>query len=251
MKIVAVTQARYGSTRLPAKVLKTVGDKTLLEIHLERILKSQKISKLIVATTIEPQSINIENIARKKGLKCYKGSINDVLDRFYNAVLPEAPDYVVRITSDCPLIDYRVIDKVIEECIDTDCDYVSNTLFPTFPDGTDVEVFKYSALEKAHKEAILKSDREHVTPYIWRNSSAKGGNIFTSKNFSNDIDMSSYRITVDTQEDFDVIKALIESLGTERPWQDYIKYLDNNPAIRDLNSNHTRNEGYAKSLLND
>lgn len=251
MKIVAVTQARYGSTRLPAKVLKKVGDQTLLDIHLKRILRSKNISKLIVATTVEPQSSIIEEIAHLHGLDCYKGSVDNVLERFYLAVSPEKPDYVVRVTSDCPLIDPDIIDSVINECVKNDYDYCSNTMFPTFPDGVDVEVFKYSALKRAYEEATLKSDKEHVTPYIWRNSTAKGGNLFRSYNFSNNEDFSSYRITVDTREDFDVIKSLIEALGSDKDWKSYVKYLDAHPEIKDQNSNHTRNEGYAKSLLND
>src|SRR5687768_3919180 len=105
MKILAVTQARYGSTRLPGKVLKKVGDKTLLALHLERAQRSKKINGLVVATTVEPEAAEIEKIALARGCRVYKGSVSDVLDRFYQAVRTEAPDYVVRITSDCPLID--------------------------------------------------------------------------------------------------------------------------------------------------
>ena len=251
MNIIAVTQARYGSTRLPAKVLKEVNGKTLLQIHLERILKSELISSLVVATTDEDGSSAIIDIANRIGLRSYKGSINDVLERFYFAVKDEAPDYVVRVTSDCPLIDPIVIDAVVKCCLDTNADYVSNTLNPTFPDGVDVEIFKFSALQKAYFNATLKSDREHVTPYIWRNSTVKGGEIFTSVNYANGEDLSKYRITVDTQEDFEVIASLIKELGTDKTWLEYINYLEMHPEIKELNSNHTRNEGYAKSLLND
>lgn len=166
MKIVAVTQARYSSTRLPAKVLKKVGDETLLDIHLQRVLKATKITTLVVATTIEDGSDEIVRVARRNGIECYRGSINDVLGRFYFAVKDMSPDYVVRVTSDCPLIDPHVIDHVITTCISAGCDYASNTLKPTYPDGIDTEVFRFSALERAYNEALLKSEREHVTPYI-------------------------------------------------------------------------------------
>ena len=162
MKIVAVTQARYGSTRLPAKVLKKVGDETLLDIHLQRILKATKITTLVVATTIEEGSDEIVRVAQRNGIGCYRGSINDVLERFYFAVKDMSPDYVVRVTSDCPLIDPHVIDHVITTCISAGCDYASNTLKPTYPDGIDTEVFRFSALERAYNEALLKSEREHV-----------------------------------------------------------------------------------------
>lgn len=251
MKIVAVTQARYGSTRLPAKVLKRVGGETLLDIHLHRILKSSKISSLIVATTVEAGSDEIVRIAKRNGVGCYRGSVNDVLERFYFAVKDLCPDYVVRLTSDCPLIDPQVIDYVITTCITTGCDYASNTLKPTYPDGMDAEVFRFSALEKAYYEAALKSEREHVTPYIKKNSSFNGGSLFTSINVESVIDYSGYRITVDTQEDFEVIKRLLENVGKEADWMEYIKYLDSNKDIKVLNGDHKRDEGYIKSLLND
>lgn len=251
MKIIAVTQARYGSTRLPAKVLKEVNGETLLETHLKRILKSDMITGLVVATTTEDGSDKIVKIAEKLNLPSYRGSVNDVLDRFFQAVVNEKPDYVVRITSDCPLIDSKIIDEVIRLGIDSDCDYISNTLDPTYPDGMDCECFKFSALEKAWKEATLKSDREHVTPYIWRNSSYKGGNLFKSICKKNDRDLSSIRMTVDNIEDFEVIKALIDALGTDKSCKEYVEYLNNHKELANLNSSYKRNEGYAKSLLND
>lgn len=251
MKIVAVTQARYGSTRLTAKVLKRVGEDTLLDIHLQRILKSKLISKLLVATTIEEGSEEIVRIAKVNGVDCYRGSIDDVLERFYFAVKSLAPDYVVRITSDCPLIDPDVIDRVVDECVESGVDYASNTLNPTFPDGIDVEVFKFAALEEAFNKAELKSEREHVTPYIKKNSSFNGGILFSSINIEASFDCSEYRITVDTQEDFEVIKALIENVGKDKGWEEYVKYLNCNINLVNVNSNNKRDEGYIKSLLND
>jgi len=251
MKVLAITQARYGSSRLPAKILKEVNGKTLLEIHLERILKSKLISKLKVATTIEDGADIIVGIASKLKVESYKGSIDDVLQRFYETAKPESPDYVVRLTSDCPLIDPAVIDKVIKVCIETESDYASNTLSPTYPDGVDVEVFRFSALEKAYNEVALKSDKEHVTPYIWRNSTFKGGKLFKSVNVENSVDYSRSRITVDTIEDFLLVKALIENLGTEKSFIEYVGYLENHKKIKVLNNQHARNEGYDKSLLND
>lgn len=251
MKILAITQARYGSTRLPAKILKKVNGMTLLEIHLRRILKSELITKLKVATTNEEGAGYIVDVADKLGVECFKGSIDDVLERFYKTAEPECPDYVVRLTSDCPLIDPEIIDRVIQKCIDSGCDYVSNTLDPTFPDGIDTEVFKFSALIKAYDGAKLKSEREHVTPYIWKNSSFKGGTIFTSDNYYNTEDMSAERITVDTPEDFELIRRVVEALGIDCPYTDYIKYLSNEKDIRALNQHFNRNEGYDKSIKND
>ncbi|WP_455674540.1 cytidylyltransferase domain-containing protein [Phocaeicola sp.] len=251
MKVLAITQARYGSTRLPAKVLKEVNGLTLLEIHLHRILQSKLISKLKVATTIEDGAEYIIRIANKVGVDYYKGSVDDVLDRFYQTAKPEKPDYVVRITSDCPLIDSTIIDKTIKACIDSGSDYASNTIVPSYPDGMDVEVFKFTALEKAWTEATLKSEREHVTPYIWKNSTVKGGLLFSSISVENDVDWSAERITVDTPEDFELVKDLIEGLGIEKNCKDYVEYLNVHKEIKAINQHYTRNEGYDKSIKND
>lgn len=251
MKIVAVTQARYGSSRLPGKVLKEVNGKTLLSIHLKRVSASKKINKLIVATTTEPEAKLIEEIAIENNCSVYKGSLNDVLDRYYQAVKDEKPDYVVRITSDCPLIDAIIIDNVIGHCIEHELDYCSNTLEPGFPDGMDVEVFRFGALERAWKEACLQSDREHVTPYIWRNSTAKGGNIFESCNYQPKEDYSAIRLTVDTSNDLELINQLILDAGDSASWQDYVQYLNENQHLLTINNISQRNEGFMKSLQHD
>lgn len=253
MKILAITQARYGSTRLPAKILKEVNGMTLLEIHLRRILQSKLISKLKIATTGEEGAKYIVEVADKVGVEYYKGSVDDVLERFYGAAAPEKPDYVVRLTSDCPLIDAAVIDDILEYAISHDCDYV-RTDAASYPDGLDTEVMKFSALEKAYNEAQLKSEREHVTPYIWKNGTAEGGTLFKSYKFPNPVgnfNANDYRITIDEPEDFEVIKALIENLGIELGWKEYIDYLLSHKELYAINSRFTYNEGYAKSLQND
>lgn len=251
MKIIAVTQARVGSTRLPAKILKEVNGMTLLETHLKGILKSRRITSLKVATTNEEESERIVSIADKVGAEAYQGSVNDVLDRFYQTVKNEKPDYVIRLTSDCPLIDASIIDQVIDLAVNSGADYVSNTLNVTYPDGMDCECFKFSALEKAWKEATLKSDREHVTPYIWRNSTMKGGEIFRSECLQNGEDWSDVRITVDTPEDFEVIKSILEELGPGKKCEEYVEFIKRHKEISDINSSLGRNEGYEKSLKQD
>lgn len=253
MKVLAITQARYGSTRLPAKILKEVNGITLLEYHLKRLLKSSKIDKLKIATTGEDGSKFIVEIADKLGIGYHKGSVDDVLSRFYDTAKDENPEYVVRLTSDCPLIDPEVVDQLIEFAINSDYDYVS-TDAESFPDGLDVEVFKFSALERAYKEANLKSEREHVTPYIWKNGTACGGTLFKSFKFKNpagDYNANDHRITLDEPEDFEVIKNLIEVLGPDRPWLDYINFLVSHKDIYEINSRFGNNEGYAKSVKND
>ena len=251
MKIIAVTQARVGSTRLPAKILKEVNGETLLETHLKRILQSKRITSLKVATTNEEGSERIVSIADRVGVEAYKGSVNDVLDRFYQTVKDENPDYVVRLTSDCPLIDATIIDQIIDMAVRSGVDYASNTLDVTYPDGMDCECFRFSALERAWKEATVKSDREHVTPYIWRNSTMKGGSLFRSECLINGEDWSDIRITVDTPEDFDVIKSIIEELGPDKNCAEYVQFIKRHKEISDINSSFARNEGYEKSLKQD
>ena len=254
MKVLAITQARYGSTRLPAKILKEVNGQTLLEIHLKRILQSKTIDKLKIATTDEEGSKFIVEVADKVGVEYYKGSVDDVLSRFYGTAESEKPDYVIRLTSDCPLIDPYVIDKVVTFALEhPEYDYV-HTDPKSFPDGLDTEVMKFSAIEKAYNEANLKSEREHVTPYIWKNGTAEGGTIFNTYNFPNpmgDYNADEYRVTIDEPEDFEVIKALIENLGTGKNWKEYIDYLLEHKELYALNSKFSNNEGYAKSIAND
>ena len=254
MKVLAITQARYGSTRLPAKILKEVNGITLLEIHLHRILQSKTINQLKIATTGEDGSKYIVEVADKVGVGYHKGSVDDVLSRFYDTAAPEKPDYVIRLTSDCPLIDSNVIDSVVTFAIEhPEYDYV-RTQAASFPDGLDTEVMKFSALEKAFNEATLKSEREHVTSYIWKNGSADGGTIYKTFNFPNPAgkyDANEYRITIDEPEDFEVIKTLIENLGVEKGWKDYIDYLIKHKDLYSINSKFANNEGYAKSVAND
>jgi spore coat polysaccharide biosynthesis protein SpsF (cytidylyltransferase family) len=247
VKITAITQARTGSTRLPGKILMKVGDITLLELHLKRVLSSAKINEVIVATTTNKEDLEVVEIANRLRIKSYQGSENDVLDRFYQALQSSVPDYVVRVTSDCPLIDPKLIDKVIEYTIEHKLDYCSNTLDPHYPDGQDVEVFRFASLKQAWEQAKLTSEREHVTPYIWKNSSFKGGSIFLSDNFKEDLSFGHLRMTVDEREDFKVITEVVNTLGTEKTWLDYAEFLERN-AVRLLNENITRNEGYTKSL---
>ncbi len=254
MNIVAIIQARMTSSRLPGKILMEVNGKSLLEINLGRISKSKQIDSLILATTDLTTDDKTEALARQLGINVYRGSENDVLDRFYQALqgLKQKPKYVVRLTADCPLIDATLIDKIIRYTIENQLDYCSNTLLPTYPDGQDAEVFKYECLEKAWQEATLSSEREHVTPYIWKNSTFKGGSLFLSKNYSdNNANYSAIRMTVDEPADFDVISRIIKHLGTDKSWVEYTEYLLQNEAIKALNETIARNQGYEKSIKQD
>jgi len=242
--ILAITQARTGSTRLPGKVLMKIGEKSLLEIHLQRVLRSKKITNLVVATTIETNDIEIVSIAKKMKLHSFRGSVEDVLDRFYKVALPYQPTWVVRITSDCPLIDPELIDEVIDFAISRDLDYCSNTLIENYPDGQDIEVMKFTSLEIAWFNATKSYQREHVTPFIIENSTFRGGEMFVSDNFPAKENFGDVRLTVDQEADYILIKQIITNIGFEKSWLDYANYYRINPALRSLNENLIRNEGF-------
>lgn len=250
IKTVLISQARVGSTRLPGKVLKEIGNQSLLQIHLNRLKKCSRVSKIIVATTIMEIDTIIYDKAIEWGYDAFRGSEFDVLDRFYQSVKNEKADWIVRVTSDCPLIDPNLIDEVIAFVQENDKDYGSNVLIENFPDGQDIEIFKFSALKKAWEEAKLLSDREHVTTYIRNNSDYKGGSLFSAINYQCYKDFSNIRMTVDEQSDFDLIEIVIQKLGTSKSWIEYVNFIIENDLVK-MNDQIIRNEGLLKSLKKD
>lgn len=236
-KVVVISQSRTGSTRLPKKVLKKIGNITMLEIHLERVLMVKYASEIILATTDNKKDDIIELIGQRKGVKVYRGSENDVLDRYYQAAKISKADVIVRITSDCPLIDPKLIDNLIQEHLKNKKDFTSNIIDRFFPDGLDVEICSFAALEKAWKEAKEQKDREHVTYYIWQNSDLLGKSIFTAHNVitADNVNYSDFRLTLDYTEDFQLFELLIAKLGFNRPWLDYVFFLQQHPEVRALN----------------
>ena len=250
LNTILVTQARTGSTRLPGKILKEVGGKSLLQIHLERLKKCKEVSKIIVATTDKPEDEIIYKKTIDLGIVASKGSEQNVLDRFYQAVKNDKPDWIVRLTSDCPLIDPKLVDDIILFVQNEDVDYGANILIENFPDGQDVEVFKFSALELAWKNAKLSSDKEHVTPYIRKNSDFNGGSLFSAVNFSCHSDYSKTRMTVDEISDLELITILINDLGTDKTWLEYTNHIIKND-LNKINNSIIRNEGLLKSIKND
>lgn len=247
--IAAIIQARSGSTRLPAKVLKEIQGETLLAHVIRRVQAIKKVDKVIIATTVNAGDDSILKIAEQCQVPCSRGSENDVLERYYEAAKKFGVKTIVRITADCPLIDPVVADQVIACFLKGGFDYVSNTLTPTFPDGLDVEVFSFAALEKAFKDAKKTSEREHVTPYIWGNPE-----IFKTGNYINKEDLSDLRWTVDTPADFEFIKTVYQHLyqpGKIFLMNDVLQLLSQKPEIETLNSGQTRNEGYSASLAKE
>lgn len=247
--ILAIIQARMGATRLPGKVLLDLNGKTVLERVIERVLSASLIDEVMVATTGEEQDRPIIALCHKNGVACYGGSESDVLDRFYQAAVRRGPDHVVRITADCPLIDPAIIDEVIKRHLAANADYTSNTLEETFPDGEDVEVFSFSALQEAWRDASLVSEREHVTPYIRKN-----GGQFKLVNVANGVDLSAKRWTLDRPEDYRFISGIYQRLGQLGPlfgMASILSLLKREPGLEMLNQGIQRNEGYARSLQED
>jgi spore coat polysaccharide biosynthesis protein SpsF (cytidylyltransferase family) len=249
MKATAIIQARVGSTRLPGKVLLKIMGKTILEYGLERVKKAKMIDKIIVATTKKEEDLSIVNLMHKLKVNVYRGSEDDVLDRYYQAAKIFKAKHIARITSDNPLIDPQIIDKIVKRYFESSADYCSNTLEETFPDGEDVEVFKFSALREAWKKAKLPSEREHVTPYLKKHPEK-----FKIVNVKNKKNLSDKRWTVDGKKDFELIKAILKALYPKNPsflMKDILKFLKTNPRLEDLNKYVTRNTGYLKSLRKD
>ena len=247
--IVAIVQARMGSTRLPGKVLKMVCNKPLLWHIVSRLHHSKKIDRLVVATSTNQLDNDVDAFCREQDILCFRGSEEDVLDRYYNAGKRYAAQAVVRITADCPMIDPTVLDEIVEAYQQTGCDYVSNTLTRTYPDGLDVEVFSFKALEKAWQEARLASEREHVTPYIWKNQDR-----FKIHHVKGKMDQSSQRWTVDEPEDLEFVRRIYCHLY--RPGQiflmrDVLELLERKPKLRQINQRFISNEGYIRSLDKD
>jgi spore coat polysaccharide biosynthesis protein SpsF len=247
--ILAILQARMSSTRLPGKVLKPILGKPMLQLQVERIKRSQRIDRLIIATSADAADDVIEVFCEQNLISCFRGSLDNVLDRFYQAAKKYSPDHIVRLTGDCPVIDPTLIDQVIDHHLTSQADYTSNSNPPTFPDGLDVEVCTFEALKKAWQEAGLPSQLEHVTSFIHQQS-----NVFKIKIFSSERDLSHHRWTVDQIEDFEMITQVFKTLYPINPnftKDDILTFLASHPEVMEINNQITRNEGYEKSLLKD
>jgi len=247
--IAAFVQARFSASRLPGKVLKTIMGKPMLELQLERIRASRMIDRVVVVTSISPEDRRIVELCERIGLDVFCGSLENVLDRFYQAADKIKPDHIVRLTGDCPLIDIGIVDTMIRLYLDQGGDYGTNCTPPTFPDGLDAEIFTFQALKEAHQEAVLPSHLEHVTQFI-ESQPAR----FKIVNLSHSEDLSRLRWTVDEPEDFEFVKSVFESLYSSNPhftMQDILALLKAKPELGLLNQRFMRNEGLLKSQEED
>jgi len=243
-----IIQARMGSTRLPGKVMELLdGKNPSLYYTINQLKNSLNVDKIIVATTKLNEDDIIEKISKNNKINCFRGNSENVLERFYECAKKFQLETIVRITADCPLIDPKIVDSFIEIFNSGEYDYVHNMEPRTFPDGLDAEVFSFKILEEAYKNAKLPSEKEHVTPYF-RNNKDK----FRIKNVINKKNMSSYRWTLDYQEDLDLIRNIIKEIKN-RPilMNDIISLFNKKPNIFEINKKYLANEGLTRSLEED
>ena len=235
MDVIAIVQARMGSTRLPGKVLKRINNKFVLDYVIERLKFSNKINDVILATTTNKKDDVLERYSIKREVRYFRGSEEDVLSRYYHAAKKYGGEIIVRITSDCPLIDPEIVDNVINKHIDNKADYTSNVIKRTYPRGLDTEVFNFDVLSEAYKNANEKYQQEHVTSYMiehpekfkLQNIEAKGK-----------LKRPDIRITVDTEEDFELIERIISHFNNLNfKTEDIIDFLDRNPELLEINKN--------------
>lgn len=248
MIVNAFIQARLGSTRLPRKVMQTIGNDLLIDYVYKRVRKSKYINNIILCTTNnEEDDALTEHYYRSLNNNIYRGDAKNVLERFYWALQEYPCDYIVRVTADDPLKDPEIIDRCISEVlIDPAIDYCSNTIDPSFPEGLDVEVIKTSAFIKSYQESTLISEKEHVTPYIWKNPDK-----FNLQNITHSENLSGWRWTVDNINDLEFVKAIFKHFNWDMyvSYVNVIDYIKHNPEIMEINNGIIRNEGYIKSLI--
>jgi spore coat polysaccharide biosynthesis protein SpsF len=248
-KTAAIIQARTGSTRLPAKTLRILHDRTLLGHVIERVAAARLIGEIIVATSTNAADDLIEELARRMGIGIFRGSETDVLARYHGAASACGADVVVRVTADDPFKDPEIIDHAVSLLASGKYDYCSNTIIPTYPEGIDIEAFTFDALDKAHREAVLTSEREHVTPYIWKRPER-----FRTHNFKNNEDLSGLRWTIDYQDDFEFAQAVYRRLCPSKRiflMRDVLDLLRREPALGVSSTQVVRNEGYHKMLAKE
>lgn len=239
MKVVAIVQARMGSTRLPNKVMKPMGGKPMIELLLARLSRAREVDEVMVATSVDPRNEPLAEHVQALGYKCSRGSENDVLDRYVQAARLAGADVVIRITGDCPLVDPDLVDEAVRQFRAAGVDYFSNVAPPTYPDGLDIEVFTVDAMARAARETSKAVDLEHVTPYL--RESGK----FSQAGMRNAEDYSKLRWTVDEPADFEVVSRVFAHFSPEIHfgWQQVMELQRSHPEIFEANKQLIRNEG--------
>ncbi len=243
MRVVAIIQARMNSNRLPGKVLKDICGESMLSRVVGRVKSAVSLDEVVVATSDTLVDDLIENECGKLGVSVFRGSEDDVLDRFYQTALFSKAEVAVRITADCPLIEPIIIDKVVQAFLNSDADYASNTLQRTYPRGLDVEVVSLRALTIAWKNSFKPYHRAHVMPYIYENA-----DLFKLLSVTNSSDWSKYRWTVDTVEDLQFVRRVYKILGCKSlfSWNEVLNLCEGDPSLVELNC-HVQQKDLEKS----
>jgi len=239
LKILAIVQARMGSSRLPGKVMKDLNSTPIIGLLIKRLRLSEKLSEIIVATSSQNNNLPLVRYLKSIDCKVFQGSEDDVLERYFKAAKKFSADVIVRITGDCPLVDSRLLDEAIQEFLDRKCDFLSNNNPPTFPDGLDIEIFSFQKLQEAHETSTDPSDREHVTLFMKKNSKINKFNIENNEN------LAHLRWTLDEAADFKVIRKIFNHFHPKInfDWQEVLTLYKIQPDIFKDNMKINRNEG--------
>lgn len=245
MKKIVIIQARMGSTRFPGKVLENLAGKPILQWVVEASQRIELIDDVIVATSILPTDLPIVEWCKENGISVFQGSEEDVLARYYQVALTYKADVIVRVTSDCPLLQPDLVSQVLHLVTSNQADYASNTNPPTWPDGLDCEVFTFKALEYAYKKSTRLSDREHVTSFIHNNQK-----LFNCLNVdSSSVGLEKHRWTIDAPADLIYVQALVDRCDGPTTLYRLLETIEKNPDL--IQPAYQRNEGFVKSLINE
>ncbi len=247
--ILAVLQARVSSRRLPGKVLRPILGQPMIARQMERIRRARTLDGLVLATSSDASDDPLQALGAQLGVEVHRGALEDVLDRFHSAAAPRRPAHVVRLTGDCPLIDPRIVDRVVEEHLEQGSDYCSNAVVRTYPDGLDVEIMRFEALESAWNEARLPSEREHVTPFLYKRPER-----FRLHAVTREPDLSALRWVVDREEDLEIVRAVFERLYDSDPgfgMEEVLALARSEPQIFAGNAAFAMDEGWKVSLEDD
>jgi spore coat polysaccharide biosynthesis protein SpsF len=249
--MIAMIQARMTSTRLPGKILCPMLGRPMLSWMIERVKAAKNIDAVVLLTSTDISDDPVADFCREEKVDCYRGSLDDVLDRYYQAACLYKSDHIIRLTGDCPLIDPRIIDEMVDFYESHQYEYIANSAPPpgTFPDGMDVEICSFQALERAWREADKPSQREHVTFYFWQNPDK-----FCTFRYDRKEDFSAVRLTVDYPEDFNMVNEIYTRLYPQNPlfsMDDILTLLKEHPALRDINQGIKRNQGWESAFQKD
>ena len=255
MRTVGIIQARINSQRLPGKVVYEFAGQTILSFMISRVKQTESINDIVVATGMGMENDVIEYIANENGVQVFRGDENDVLSRFLGAARYSKADIIIRLTGDCPLVDPNIITQTINFRNKQNLDFCTNVKPPSWPDGLDVSVFTFQTLELAAKNASLKSEREHVVPWMWKQSNFENGLVLRAGNVVAPFDMSTMRWTLDEPRDYMMLQQLVSSMGSASLLTanciEITQFLKKNPEIAKLNQGIERDKGYKKSIVNE